>query len=153
MQTCAHAYTHSVFNAGCKALLGTINAEQFEREIMRQNPAAPHHNHDGMDDDEDIPQLDNEAEDREYVFVEEPVDDDEADIHNQDEHESDGDEAGRVGGARGVARDGPGTGAGAGGRKRVSGKRSRRGFEQRRERQQERRLALEAMGPDNWDEF
>lgn len=120
---------------------------------MRQNPAAPHHNHDDMDDGEDIPQLDNVAEDRDYVFVDEPVDNDDADVQNQDDYESDGDDAGRGGGATGFARDGPGTGGGTGGRKRVSGKRSRRGFEQRKERQQERRLALEAIGQDQWDEF
>lgn len=151
--------THSVFNAGCKALLGTISAEQFEREIMRQNPAGPHPNpHDGDD-----PQLENEPE--EYVFVDELFVDEPAgsDGAPGDENESDIGEYAGVGGERGqegeekeeekaVDVDGGGSGGGGTGR-RVSGKRLRRGFEQRRERQQERRLALEAVAQDHWDEF
>ncbi|CAM9800101.1 unnamed protein product, partial [Discosporangium mesarthrocarpum] len=42
---------YSVFNAGCEALLGTLSADQFEREIMHRNPAAAamdnHDDHDG----------------------------------------------------------------------------------------------------------
>eukprot|EP00903_Cladosiphon_okamuranus_P009386 g8950.t1 len=124
---------YSVFNAGCKALLGTINAEQFEREIMRQNVAAP----DRHDDDD-------------FVFVEpepepEPgqaVDGEDSDIDNDNEVDDESDGDGGVGDG-----DGADGGAARGGRRKVSGKRARRGFQERRERQEERRLALQALGP------
>lgn len=144
----------SVFNAGCRALLGTINAEQFEREIMRQNVAAPDRHH----DDDDALQINNQEDD--FVWVEpepgvrnpaaadgnadgyEPEAGNESDINDvDDEVHGGGDDVG--GGEARVA-------AGAGGRK-VSGKRARRGFEERRERQEERRLALQAVGQDEWD--
>lgn len=151
------SHFRSVFNAGCRALLGTINAEQFEREIMRQNVAAPDRHH----DDDDALQINNQEDD--FVWVEpepgvrnaaaadgdadgyEPESGNESDNSDVDDEVhggGGGDDVGVGGAARGAA--------GAGGRK-VSGKRARRGFEERRERQEERRLALQAVGQDEWD--
>eukprot|EP00752_Nemacystus_decipiens_P010588 g9429.t1 len=113
---------YSVFNAGCKALLGTINAEQFEREIMRQDVAAP-----ARHDDED-----------DFVFVE-PQPEHDGEGEGKDSEEDD-ESDGHVG-------DGADGGAARAGGRKVSGKRARRGFEERRERQEERRLALQALGP------
>ncbi|CAM9682577.1 unnamed protein product [Phaeothamnion confervicola] len=49
---------YSVFNDGCRALMGSINARQFEREIMHQAPGA-------ADEDDDA---------GEYVLVDLPGD-------------------------------------------------------------------------------
>lgn len=151
----------SVFNAGCRALLGTINAEQFEREIMRQNPAAPDHHDNGNGNDQED----------DFVWVEPPGmrdaavaaaagndnDNDHGEIDsdgNDDNWSGDEDEGGGggeqgngVAGGNGAGREGVGR---PGGRK-VSGKRARRGFEERKERREERRLALQALGQDEWD--
>ncbi|CAM9907727.1 unnamed protein product [Ectocarpus fasciculatus] len=146
---------YSVFNAGCRALLGTINAEQFEREIMRQNVAAPaHHRGDGNEDDNHRA---NNNQDEDFVWVEpEPVvrdvaagDADEPEDGNGsefDDDEVDGGGGGGVGGGEGGA-----AARGAGGGRKVSGKRARRGFEERKERQEERRLALQAVEQDEWN--
>ncbi|CAM9879875.1 unnamed protein product [Scytosiphon promiscuus] len=169
---------YSVFNAGCRALLGTMNAEQFEREIMRQNVAAPPDRED-QDDDENRRQHHPNNRDDDFVWVEpEPEVDGGDGVGGDDEvdhataaaiaaavadaadaaelrdaggdgsdHESDyEDEAGGAG----AGGDAAARGAGAGGRRKVSGKRARRGFEERRERQEERRLALQALGEDDW---
>lgn len=149
-------FFRSVFNAGCRALLGTINAEQFEREIMRQNVAAPDRH-----DDEDDALLHNNQED-DFIWVEpEPgvrnpaaaaangdADGYEPEAGNESDNNDTADEVDGGGhdGGGGAAR----AAAGAGGRK-VSGKRARRGFEERRERQEERRLALQALGQDEWE--
>ncbi|CAM9676080.1 unnamed protein product [Pylaiella littoralis] len=146
---------YSVFNAGCRALLGTINAEQFEREIMRQNVAAP----DRRDDDDDALLPNNQDDD--FVWVEpepgvrnpaavaggdadalEPEADYESEDNDTDDDVDGGGDDGGGGAARGAA--------GARGRK-VSGKRARRGFEERKERQEERRLALQALGQEGWE--
>lgn len=145
----------SVFNAGCRALLGTINAEQFEREIMRQNVAAP----DRRDDDDDALLPNNQDDD--FVWVEpEPgvrnpaavaggdadAHEPEADYESEDNDTDDDVDGGGDDGGGGAARGA----AGARGRK-VSGKRARRGFEERKERQEERRLALQALGQEGWE--
>lgn len=116
-----------------------MNAEQFEREIMRQNPAAPERDNDRDQDDE-------------YVWVE-PAAMREAAApaaDNSDDSDaggnatgSEGSEAGEDGGEVGDGGGGAVRGAG----RKVSGKRARRGFEERRER----RLALQALGQDEWD--
>lgn len=148
-------------------MLGTINAEQFEREIMRQNPAAPPVPNDNDQRDEfvwvDHPGMQRAAAaaaaaaaggdaDADDVDLGDSDGDELEDVHEQDQGEDgegsgaeNDDGAGGAGAARGdepVAR--------VAGRK-VSGKRARRGFEERRERREERRLALEALGPDEWD--
>ena len=153
---------YSVFNAGCSALLGTINAEQFEREIMRQNPAAP-----------DVPNDHDQGD--EFVWVDHPGMQRAAaaaaaaagnadDAINLDSDDSDGgdlnsdDGEADSGGENDGGADGAGADAGARGGepargqgRKVSGKRARRGFEERRERREERRLALQALVQDEWN--
>mmetsp|Transcript_15787 Transcript_15787/g.23491 ORF Transcript_15787/g.23491 Transcript_15787/m.23491 type:complete len:202 (+) Transcript_15787:86-691(+) len=51
---------YSVFNKGCRSLIGTLRAEQFESEIMHRNVNAPLED----DDAHDVDDMD------EYVFVE-----------------------------------------------------------------------------------
>lgn len=123
-------------------MLGTLNAEQFEREIMRQNVAAPD-NHHHEDDAYDANRVNGAQQEDEYVWVEPAP----GAAANSDD-ESDSDEEDEVDGGGG---GGGGAGAGRAGGRRVSGKRARRGFEERRERREERRLALLALGPDAWE--
>lgn len=174
----------SVFNAGCRAILGTINVEQFEREMMHQSPDVLDHDTDmeiDMGDDEQ--QFHEEEEEEEENVEDENMERDDgegSDGDNQEENEQGyvwveppaaalggGDvDAGDEGkgtdedgnGNEENRRDGVAVGAGVrvgGGRqRRVSGKRARRDFESRRERQEQRRLAQEAFGQqDEWDEF
>lgn len=143
----------SVFNAGCKALLGTINVEQFERELMHQNPAGPPV--DGQRHQEPDLQPE-EPEDLEYVFVEvlgNPNGDENAPGNGEeDDDHYNSDDADEGGAGAGLVPAPAGAAAAARARaRRVSGKRARRGFAERRERQEERRLALEAFGQHQWD--
>ncbi|CAM9553584.1 unnamed protein product [Ascophyllum nodosum] len=139
---------YSVFNAGCRALLGTMNAEQFEREIMHQNPGAP---------------AERRQED-EFVWVEPPPaarvgddNDNDRDDDGEDDDEDDGKnpEDDDYWGGNGAEGAGDGIGGDADldrqRARRVSGKRARRGFEGRKERREERRQALAALGPDGWE--
>lgn len=133
----------SVFNAGCRALLGTLKAEHFEREIMHQDPGGPALQHHQQED--------------EFVWVEPPArihddsDNDDNDENNDENSNNGGDRSDEEeeedydggSGVEGVAGDDGdvdvdvGRDAGVVRRTRkVSGKRARRGFEGRRERRE-----------------
>lgn len=133
-----------MFNAGCRALLGTLKAEHLEREIMHQDPGGPVLQQHQQEDD--------------FVWVEPPArihDEDDNDNNSNDgddDEEEDYDDGGN--GVEEIAEDGDdmdvdvGHDAGVVRRTRkVSGKRARRGFEERRERRQ----ALAALVPEEWE--